>query len=327
MEHGKTATGAVDGRIRGFPISFFAVALGLMGLTLAWQKAEPILDLPVRASLPLLYASTAVFAAIFIAYIAKIARYPDEAKKEFRHPVKLNFFPLLAKILLIMSIIFLAIDMGTSSALWWAGVILQLAFTLIIISAWFQQDIFEVHHMSPAWFIPIVGCIIVPIAGLSHFSPELSWFFFSIGVFWWLMLATIVVNRIIFHRPMPEKLLPTMFILFAPPLIGYISLNKLMGGPTPFGNMLYYIGLFLFMLVAYQYKSFTRIKFYLSWWAYSFPLAALSIATLLMFHESGQAFFGWLSWGIFALLNLVVLLLVWKTASGIMRGEICVEEE
>jgi len=312
-------------RLSNFPISFLAVALGLVGLTLAWQKAEQIFHLPFTVSNYLLYFSIVVFIVISLFYSLKIIKYPKAAKKEFEHPVKLNFYPLLAKILLILSIIYLSLDMEISRTLWWAGVIIQFGFTIVILSSWIEHDKFEITHLSPAWFIPVVGCMIIPIAGVSHFNSELSWFFLSIGVFWWILLSTIIMNRIIFHHPLPDKLVPTFFILFAPPVIGFIALTKLMGTATVFGNILYYIGLFLFVLIIFQHKLFAKIKFYLSWWAYSFPVAALSIGTLLMYHESGLSFFSIIFWIIFIFLNAVILLLAMKTIIAILGRKICIE--
>ena len=42
-------------RLKNFPISFLAICLGLIGFTLAWQKAEIILKLPILISNYLLY--------------------------------------------------------------------------------------------------------------------------------------------------------------------------------------------------------------------------------------------------------------------------------
>ena len=193
-------------------------------------------------------------------------------------------------------------------------------------SAWIRQEKFEIHHLNASWFIPVVGCIIIPIAGVKHFSPELSWFFFSIGFFWWVILTIIVMNRIIFHHPIPDKFIPTLFILFAPPIIGFISLTKLLGGLNPFGNMFYYFGVFMFILVVLQFRMFSKLKFYLSWWAYSFPMDALAIGTLLMYHETGLLFFKMASWIIFLMLNGVILLLLVKTAKAIKKKQICIDE-
>jgi tellurite resistance protein len=271
--------------------------------------------------------SIIVFAVISIIYSIKIIKYPKESELEFNHPIKINFYPLLAKILLILSIILISINTSASKYIWWTGVIIQSIFTIIIMTAWIQQTKFDINHMNPAWFIPVVGCLIIPIAGVKYFSAELSWFFFSIGVFWWIILTTIIINRIIFHHPIPDKLLPTLFILFAPPIIGFIALTKLLGGLNIFGNILYYFGLFLFILILAQYKMFTKIKFYLSWWAYSFPVAALTIGTILMYHESKLLFFKGLALAIFVLLNAIMIVLVIKTAIAIKNKKICIEEE
>lgn len=314
-------------RIKHFPISSLAICLGLIGFTLAWQKAEHILHLPFTISNHILYITILLTAVIFSLYLAKIIKYPKEVKKEFNHPIKLNFYPILAKLFLITSLIYLSLNMAVSKYLWWIGVIIQSIFTIIIMSAWIKHEKFKIHHINPSWFIPVVGCLIIPIAGVKHFSPELSWFFFSIGFFWWLILTTIVFNRIIFHHPIPQKLIPTLAILFAPPIIGFIALTKLLGGLNLFGNMLYYFGLFLFILILFQAKTFAKLKFNLPWWAYSFPLDALAIGTLLMYEQTRSIFMYSLSWTVFVFLNVTILLLIMKTIFAVKNKEICIEEK
>ena len=313
-------------RLKNFPISFLAIGLGLIGFTLAWQKAEEILKIPFVLSPYLLIFTIVVSLAIMGTYTAKIIRYFDEVKKEFNHPIKMNFYPILAKLFLIASIIFLGSNLALSKYLWWIGVVVQFVFTIVIMSAWIRHDKYKIQHINPSWFIPVVGCIIIPIAGVKHFNPELSWFFFSVGFFWWLILTTLVINRMIFHNPIPDKLMPTLFILFAPPVIGFISLTKLLGGLNPSGNLLYYFGLFLFVLIMFQLNLFFRIKFFLSWWAYSFPLDALAIGTFLMYHLSGLVFFKVASIVIFIILNLVILMLLIKTIIAMKSRSICIEE-
>ena len=313
-------------RLKNFPIAFLGMTLGLIGFTLAYQKAEIILRLPFSLTNYLLYLSFAVIGIITIIYLLKIIRYPEDVKEEFNHPIKLNFYPIIAKLFLISSIIYLTINIAVSRYLWWIGVIVQSIFTIIIMSAWINHTKFKMHHINPSWFIPVVGCIIIPIAGVKHFSAELSWFFFSIGIFWWIILTVIVIYRIIFHNPIPQKMIPTFFILFAPPVIGFISLTKLMGGINIFGNLLYYFGAFLFILIMFQFKMFLRLKFFLSWWAYSFPLDALVIGTLLMYHETGSQFFFIISWILFIFLNLVILLLLVITVRAVIKKRICIDE-
>jgi tellurite resistance protein len=88
--------------------------------------------------------------------------------------------------------------------------------------------------------------------------------------------------------------------------------------------MLYFSGLFLTLLLFTQAPRFLRLKFFLSWWAYSFPLAAISIASLAMAERTGTTFYRDLGLGLLILLTLIVILLLVQTALAVKRGAICV---
>lgn len=314
-------------RIKHFPVSFFSMILGMAGFTIAFQKAEQILQMPIHLSWYILMITILFFIIIAVVYLIKIIRFKEDVKNEFNHPIKLSFFPTFSISLLLLSVAFLSIDMVISKYLWLLGTIIHFIFTIKIISIWIQHTKFEIKHMNPAWFIPVVGNILVPVAGVSHFSSEISWFFFSIGLFFWIALFIMFFNRIIFHNPLPDKLLPTLFILIAPPAVGFISLVKLTGEINEFSKILYYFGLFIVFLLFTQINLFRKIKFYLSWWAYSFPIAAITIATILVFHETNIESFKYLSWTLFSVLNIVIILLLVKTTIAIFKKEICIEEE
>ncbi len=318
---------AEEMRLQHFPISFFAVPLGLTGFTLAVQKAVPLLGIAPQIATALLWLTIGVSLAIAVAYLAKTIRFTDAVIAEFNHPVRVNFFPIIAKILLVLSVVFLGRSLVVSRYLWFAGTLAQLIFALAVISFWFNHPGIEIKHLSPAWFIPIVGFVIVPIAGVQHGFTEISWFFFSVGIVFWLSLLIIILYRMFFHAPMPQKLMPTMFILFAPPAIGCISWVKLTGGMDPLARILYSFSLFMFALVLMQARRLTRISFFLSWWAYTFPLAALSLATVLVYHETGYPFLRGFFIGQLALLTAITLLLLVRTAVAIAHRHICVLEE
>jgi tellurite resistance protein len=234
--------------------------------------------------------------------------------------------------LLLFSIAFLPIDHTISRYLWVAGALAHGVLTLAIMSIWMNSTIFQIQHSNPAWFIPVVGNIIVPLAGVEHFSAEISWFFFSIGLVFWVVLFTTFFYRIVFHPPMPQKLMPTLFIMIAPPAVGFIAYVKLMEhavagfGVDAFARVLYYFALFLFVMLLTQYRMFARIKFFLSWWAYSFPIAAMTIATTLMYAKTQEPFFNILAFGLLTILTGVIIMLLAKTAGAIREREICVQE-
>ena len=187
-----------------------------------------------------------------------------------------------------------------------------------------HHEHFEIHHLNPAWFIPIVGNVLVPIAGVPLGFVEVSWFFFSVGILFWLILFVIILYRMLFHRPLAERLMPTLFILIAPPAVGFVAYLQLTGGLDPFARVLYYSGLFLTLLLATQVGRFLRIPFYLSSWAYSFPLAAMTIATLAMYQRTGALAFAVIGWVLLTLVSLVVVYLLARTARAVAAGRICV---
>ncbi len=301
--------------------------LGLSGFTIALQRAEQFLDFPLQLSSFVLYFALAMLLLVAGVYVIKMIRFPGEVKSEFYHPVKVSFFPTLSISLLLFSIALLPVNLAVSKYIWIAGTGIHFAFTLKIISMWMTHNKFEMKHMNPAWFIPAVGNIIVPIAGTTHYPEEISWFFFSVGLFFWIALFVIFFNRIIFHNPLPDKLLPTLSILIAPPAVGFTALLRLTGELGEFTMILYFVALFMLILLLSQVNLLRKIEFYLSWWAYSFPLAAITIASLVMYNETGYDFFNYLSWALLILLIAVILLLLVRTAISMGRKEICIEDD
>jgi tellurite resistance protein len=300
--------------------------MGLTGFTIGLQKAAALYGLSTLLPLFFLGLSVTLFLTITALYLFKMWFFFDEVKKEFNHPIKINFFPTISISMLLLSVAFLSINAEVSWYLWSIGTILHFILTVKIIGAWMHRDTFKTHQMSPAWFIPAVGNILVPIAGISHANPEISWFFFSVGLCFWIILLTVFFNRMFFFESLTEKLLPTLFIVIAPPAIGFISYVKLTGGIDSFSKILYYFALFLALLMLSQLTIHYKIRYYLSWWAYSFPLAAISIASVLMYHETKMSCYIYLFSFFMALLSLLIALLIYKTVRAIMNKEICTED-
>ena len=315
---------AAGPRLSYLPISLFAVVMGLSGLTVAWEKAQQVFNRNLGVTPWLAGLSAGVFVILLLLYLSKLAFFRQSVLAELRHPVKLNFFPTISISLLLLAVAFLPLDPRISLPLWYAGAGLHLVFTLYVINVWMHQTHFEVAHMNPAWFIPAVGNVLVPIAGIPLGQPDISWFFFSIGMLFWAILLTIIFYRVLFHNPIDARLMPTLFILIAPPAVGFIAYTRLVGGLDPFGRILYYSGLFLTLLLFTQVRRFARLEFFISWWAYSFPLAAISIATLLMFELSGNPAFRWIGAGLVVILTAIVSLLIVRTLSAVFRHRICV---
>ena len=316
------------GRLPHMPISMFAIVMGLVGLTLVLQHAERSWGLPAGIALTSVVVDIVVFAGIALAYLAKCLRHPGEVKAEFNHPIRLSFFPAISIGLILLATATFRLWPTLALVFWASGVALHLVFTLAILSRWMHQTHFEIHHSNPAWFIPVVGNILVPLAGVPLGFETVSWFFFSVGLVFWPVLLTILMYRHIFHAPMPGKLMPTLFILIAPPAVGFIAWGALHPGEglDDFGRILFSFALFTTLLLVWQLRHFIRLPFALSWWAYSFPVAAITVATMQMAGHTGGAFWNGLAVALAITLAALIVLLVVMTLRAARHGQICQPE-
>lgn len=313
-------------RLENFPITFFAIGMGMMGFTLAVHAMETAYGLGVTMSRAVLVLSVVVLAAVALGYTAKALRHPAAVAAEWRHPVRIAFFPAMSISLLLLSTALLGVWPIVAHGVWIAGTALQGALALAVISAWIGHRPFQPMHITPAWFIPAVGNVIVPIAGVPLGHPELSWLFFSAGLAFWIVLLTLVVNRLMFHDPLPGRMVPTLVILIAPPSVGFIAWLRLNGEVGAPGHILLSLGYVFAAIVATQIPKFLALPFALSWWALSFPVAALTIASFAYAQAAQSLTHRMIGTGLMVALVVVMAGLLVRTLIAIRRGEICVPE-
>lgn len=310
-------------RLAHLPVTFFAVLMGLFGLSLACHAAAGSFPLAETAARAVLWLGVVCFAAIGAVYLLKILRHPGAVAAEWHHPVRLAFFPTITISLLLMATSVNDYRPDLALPIWLLGVAGQGVLTVAVISGWISHRAFEVGHLTPAWFIPAVGNVIVPMAGAPLGWPETSWLFFSAGMIFWLILLVLVFNRLIFHAPIAARLFPTLVILIAPPAVAFVSYFRLVGGVDPFAHVLLNCGYVFAILVLVQVPKLIRLPFALSWWALSFPLAALTVASFLYGRAMDSLAHIGIGLGLLALLSVVVAGLMARTGLAIARDEIC----
>jgi len=313
-------------RLSFFPINLFGAIMGFAGLTLCLQKAQQLIEISELFFVVMALITSLLFTVITVVYLIKLIKYPDAAIKEFNHPIALHFFPTFSISLLLMSLIFKDFAYQPAQYMWVLGTVVQFGLLLYILSNWIHQENWEITHMTPAWFIPVVGTIVVPLGAVHFGTVELGWFFFSIGLVFWILLNSIVMYRLFFHSPMMKVLQPTLFILIAPPAVGFISYMSLngMAGVNEFSRILFYTGFFMTLLLFSQSIRFFKLPFALSWWAYTFPIAAITLATFIMFEQLELAIFKYIAIFLLLVLASLIVHLTAKTIWAIKNKTLCV---
>lgn len=313
-------------KLQYFPITAFSIIMGLSGLTIVFGKFYHMQWMPKLFYDGLLFFTLALFLFFLITYGRKAIKYPDEVKADFKHRIRINFFSAISISFLLLSIAFMTYWPFLSLVFWWVGVILHTLLMLYTISFWVQHN-FEIQFMNPAWFIPVVGNILVPVAGVEYMPAAFSFLYFSVGFFFWLILFAIFLNRAIFHHQMPQKFMPTLFILIAPPAIGFIAYIRIAQSWDSFAVFMLFIAYFFAALILFLYKSFYKLQFFISWWAFTFPLMAITLASVVAYQVSTQSIYKYLSFVFITIAIITILFVAWKTIGKIREHEICVNED
>lgn len=311
-----------DGSLEHLPVGLFSAVMGLFGTALAFEAAglSPISQV---------FAGLAISLFVYLAglYAVKAVKHPSAVRADWNHPVKLAFFPAISISLLLCAIVLQSTAPALAAIIWGIGAAGQAALTLAVISSWISHRGFGPGQLSPAWFIPAVGNVVAPVAGVPLGFVEASWYFLSVGLLFWIVLLTLVFNRLIFHDPLPGKLRPTIVILIAPPAVAFLAWLQLNGGVVDaFARILFNAGLFFTALVAIQLPALLRLPFAISFWAFSFPVAAMTVACFRMSALTDQTGFAALAWVLLVALTGIIAGLSWRTIRAARRGELLVPD-
>jgi len=312
-------------RLKFFPIMMYAIVMGISGLTIAYQKAVEFLGFPHIIGNTLMYVALGLFAIISLIYIIKLFTYPKAVANEWKHPVRINFFSAISISMLMLAIITTKSFPMLHKIFWYGGTLMHFYMTLYTISFWINKNQ-EINHSNPAWFIPIVGNVLVPVGGIGLASKSVLIYFFAVGTFFWIILLAIILNRIIFHHQMAQKFMPTLFILIAPPAVAFIAYFKLTHQIDFFAQFLYALAIFFTFMVAFMFKQFLGLKYFISWWAFIFPLAAMSIAAMIVSHKTHDIFSQYFAYIMMGVTSLMTLIVLYQTIVHMFKKEICIQE-
>ncbi|MFN4900335.1 MAG: SLAC1 anion channel family protein [Betaproteobacteria bacterium] len=313
------------------PIGAFAMVMGLSGLALVWGKLANLGWLPgVAGPLAVVFAAIdgLAFVLLLALYAKKWARNHQRVYEEWQHPVKSSFFAAVSVSFALTATVALGAFAPLALPLWVIGAVLQAIAMVMVLNAWIHRESLQPPHATPAWFIPAVANVVLPLAGVRLGFLEISWWFFAVGILFWLVLLTVVLQRLLFVQPaLPERLVPTLCILLAPPAVAFLSWLQLTGqhpgsAPLdPMGHVLFGIAIFFALFLFTQIRRFLRLSFYVSWWAFSFPSAAFTNAALVYAQFEGGAFNQALAVAMVAFSTLLILWLLIRTIVAVARNE------
>ena len=284
--------------VKNFKPSWFASVMGtgILAITsLFYSKYIPVLK---EVSHILFYFNITLFFVLLIPWILRWIFFRREALNDLKHPVLSNFYATIAIAMLVLAADSIVINknMFLGEIFWFVGALLTIFFGILTPYLMFKGEHVKLDHINPAWFIPPVGLIVIPIAGsliipyvsggMQEFVIFLNYFGWGAGFFIYLSLSAIAMYRFILHHPLPNTLAPTIWINLGPIGVGTVALTNLVKNSSfitvkepffVFGFLLWGFGIWWIIMaitLTLYYIKKLKLPYAMSWWAFTFPLGA-----------------------------------------------------
>jgi C4-dicarboxylate transporter/malic acid transport protein len=329
--------------------SALAVALLAVGEQTSWASATQ------AAARTVLLVAVLMGVVVIGLTAARWIRFRGAALADLRHPVKGGMTATAAGALLTLAVAIGRVGPGflPEAAILPAVTVLASTGALLALTiGWeFLGEILTsrdaaLAQMSGAWFVPPVVTIIVPLAllplvpanqGIAADLVALSWAFLGMGAVLYLVVTATLFMRSISHPLPPAGLAPTLFIGMGPAgLLGLdmvrlaqvsvqtgVAPESLLTAVLPVASMAWGFGLWwLVSALIVLRRGYEHLPFTLSWWGFTFPLAAWTIATIVLGRAWDSSLLTGIAWIATAALTALWAYVGARTVAGIRSGSI-----
>ncbi|KAI3789482.1 hypothetical protein L2E82_02279 [Cichorium intybus] len=281
--------------IARFHAGYFRISLSLCCQTLLWKTlGEPpenahayrrmLGAMPSVAFLLLWSLSLLILVSLSILYILRCVLLSDMVKNEYLNHISVNylFAPWISWLLLLQSAPFFAPKTVYYLFLWWVFVLPIFILDVKIYGQWFTKGKrFLSTVANPASQLSVIGNFVGARAAAQMGWRESAMIMFTLGIVHYLVLFVTLYQRLSGNSCMPAMLRPVMFLFIAAPSMASLAWDSISGTFDCSSKMLFYLSLFLFLSLVsrpYLFKK-SMEKFNVVWWAYSYPLTVLALAS------------------------------------------------
>jgi len=332
--------------VKNFTPSWFASVMGTGILAITSMFYSQYLPFLKDVAYFLFYFNVVLFFVLLVPWLLRWIFFKKEAMADLEHPILSNFYATIAVAMLVLASNFIVIgkDMAVGKVFWFAGAFSTIFFGLLTPFIMFRGEHVKLDHISPAWFIPPVGLIVIPIAGslvisqfsgmLQEFVIFLNYFGWGAGFFIYLSLLAVCMYRFILHHPLPSTLAPTIWINLGPIGAGTIALINLVKNSAfvtikepffVFGLIFWGFGIWWVMMaiiMTLHYVKKLKLPYAMSWWAFTFPLGAYVAASHSVANIFDIELIDYVGFALYLLLLSFWIVTLTKTAVNTYHGTV-----
>jgi tellurite resistance protein TehA-like permease len=236
-----------------FPISAFGMCLGVNSQAMLWkalasEPATSFLHVSPAVSHVFWWVSVALTALVSAIYLLKVVFYFEAVRREFHHPVRVNFFfaPWIALLFLVKG---LPRPVWTlHHVVWYALMAPIFCLDLKIYGQWMSGGERRLSKVAnPSNHLAVVGNFVGALLGARMGLHEAPLFFFAVGLVHYLVLFVTLYQRLPTNVQLPKELHPVFFLFVAAPSVASMAWARLCGEFNTGARVAYFISLFLYM--------------------------------------------------------------------------------
>ncbi|KDP25567.1 hypothetical protein JCGZ_20723 [Jatropha curcas] len=271
-----------------FPIGCFGICLGLssqavLWLNLATSPATKFLHIRPFINLFLWVLAVAVLISVAFTYILKCIFYFEAVKREYFHPVRVNFFfaPWIVCMFLAISVPPILAPKTLHPALWCTFMGPYFFLELKIYGQWLSGGKRRLCKVAnPSSHLSVVGNFVGAILASKVGWKEVAKFLWAIGFAHYLVVFVTLYQRLPTSEALPKELHPVYSMFIAAPSAASIAWETIYGDFDGLSRNCYFIALFLYISLVVRINFFTGFRFSVAWWSYTFPMTTVSVATI-----------------------------------------------
>lgn len=300
--------------------NLFGISFGLAGLGEVWAAAARQYDVPSTVGDLVLLTAAAVWGVTLAAYLQDVAA-GDRWRTELRDPVFAPFVALIAIVPMLLGVNLAEHARTIGTAVTMASIVVTLALGGSLIGQWIVEDL-TLTQWHPGYFIPTVaGGFLASeaLAALGH--HDLAVAAFGYGAVSWLVLGSILLQRMFVEPRLAGPLLPTMAIQMAPPVVAGVAWFGINGDRAD-GLALAIAGYAVLMAIVQLRLTpvFRTAPFGPGWWAFCFSYTAVFLDAVHWLAIEDVAHGLVWTWLLLAVVTLAVGALAVRTTVALAAG-------
>ncbi|MBW6420497.1 dicarboxylate transporter/tellurite-resistance protein TehA [Rhizobium sp. XQZ8] len=303
------------------PAAYFGIVLGLAGLGNAWRAAAAAWQLPGIVGEAIYLVAGIVWALLVTIYLLKALLAPAKLAAEVAHPVMCCFIGLAGVSTMLIA--------GGLVPHWHAGAygLFAVGFVFTIgFGVWRTGNLWHGERdpgtTTAVLYLPTVAGSFVSAIVLSALGhPDWGQLSFGAGLFSWLAMESVLVNRLLTGPTTPAALRPTLGVQLAPAPVGAVAYIAVSGGtPDLVSHAMIGYGILQLLILLRLSPWIREAGAVPGLWAFSFGATAIAAAPLRLIANGDHGAIPIIGSILFVLANAFLLFLAVMTIWLLLAG-------